>query len=58
MLTDLTGWPADKAGGERTGVEAGMIERRERRARQFTKKNWEILLTSPLPPSPLHAVCE
>ena len=47
----LTGWLADKAGGERTAEEeVWMIERR-RGEHAVHKENWEILLTSPLPPS-------
>lgn len=48
MLTD---WLADKTGEERGGGGDREMERREL---VVHRGNWEILLTSPLPPSPLH----
>lgn len=54
MLTD---WLADKTGEERGGAGDREMERRV----VVHRENWEILLTSPLPPSlpPSHLpVCE
>lgn len=50
MLTD---WLADKAGGKGPAEEVGEIDREMvKQSFLFTKKHWEIFLTSSLPPSP------